>query len=348
MEMLERKDRARLKKQNCSHKSGDGGRGVLMNVYAPVLSVEKVELWDIISLTVEQNMDSMVCIVGDFNSIRRPEERVGRRETVENRDMERFGEFISQSNLYEIPLVGRSFTWYRPDGTCKSKIDRIFVNNEWIRKWPNQSIKGLRRSFSDHEPLVLQGEAKDWGPRPFQFMNSWIDHPQFKDFVLKKKTETTQEGFARRNKVIFGDIDYNIESKKEEIEILDRIDDAIGLEEVEIIQRNKSTAELIKFRQWKEKFLAQKAKARWLRDGDVNSSYFHGWINKNRKSNAIERLLINDRWIDTVDDVKKGIQEHFKNHFNAAHFRRSFLPADIFPKKIDECSNQSALLIGDR
>ncbi|KAL8498955.1 hypothetical protein ACS0TY_022059 [Phlomoides rotata] len=62
--------------------------------------------------------------------------------------------------------------------------------------------------------------------------------------------------------VVFGDIDYNIDSKKKEIEVLDRIDDVMGLEEEEIIHRNKSTAELIRFGQWKEKLLAQKAKAR--------------------------------------------------------------------------------------
>ncbi|KAL8466929.1 hypothetical protein ACS0TY_035852 [Phlomoides rotata] len=114
----------------------------------------------------------------------------------------------------------------------------------------------------------------------------------------------------------------------------------MGLEEAEIIQRNKCTAELIKFSQWKEKFLAQKAKARWLREGDVNSSYFYGWINRNRKSNTIEGLLINDRWIDSVDGVKKGIHEHFKNHFKAPYSSRPNMSLDIFSRTIDDYSNQ--------
>ncbi|KAL8544478.1 hypothetical protein ACS0TY_004875 [Phlomoides rotata] len=40
----------------------------------------------------------------------------------------------------------------------------------------------------------------------------------------------------RWNKVVFGDIDYNIDTKKNEIEVLDRIDDVMGLEEEDIIQ----------------------------------------------------------------------------------------------------------------
>ncbi|KAL8472643.1 hypothetical protein ACS0TY_029738 [Phlomoides rotata] len=156
-----------------------------------------------------------------------------------------------------------------------------------------------------------------------------LPHPQYKAFFLEKWNNYCIEGWAAFrlkeklklfksdlrgwNKVIFGDIDYNIDTKKEEIEILDQIDD-----------------------QWKEKFLAQKAKARWLREGDVNSSYFHVWINRNRKSNTIEGLLINDRWINSVKGVKKWIHEHFENHFKAPHSSRPNLPLDIFSRTIDE------------
>ncbi|KAL8465385.1 hypothetical protein ACS0TY_034765 [Phlomoides rotata] len=152
-------------------------------------------------------------------------------------------------------------------------------------------------------------------------MNSWLEHPQFKDFFQEKWKSYSIEGWAAYrlkeklkllkkdhrdwNECIFEDIDHNIDSKMKEIEVLDRIDDAMGLEEAEVIQLNKSTAELIRFVQWKEKLLVQKAKARWLKDGDGNSSYFHGWINKNRKANTIEGLLINERWSDSVEDVKK-------------------------------------------
>ncbi|KAL8508390.1 hypothetical protein ACS0TY_018850 [Phlomoides rotata] len=324
MEILERKDRARLKKNIRSNKSGakkdvrdygatqiltggilsiwknevfhkssswnvrgvlvvngffteDGSRGVLLNVYAPCSSSEKRDLWDIIQNTVLQNLDARVCVVGDFNSIRSPEERVGRRETRDNREIECFEEFITQSNLHEVKLVGRSFTWYHPDGSCKN-----------------------------HVPLFLQNGSKDWGPRPFRFMNTWIDHPQFKEFFhakwqsyhiegwaayrLKEKLKLLKKDLRGWNIEIFGNIDFNIDWKKEEIEILDRIDDTMGLEAAEIIKRNKNVAELIRLGQWKEKLLAQRAKARWLRDGDVNSKYFHGWINRNRKANAIEGL----------------------------------------------------------
>ncbi|KAL8479813.1 hypothetical protein ACS0TY_026671 [Phlomoides rotata] len=279
--------------------TGDGGRGVLMNVYAPCSSLEKAELWEIIKLTVLQNADARVCVVGDFNSIRSPEERVGKQAMVDRRDMECFGDFISQSNLHELTLVGRSFTWYRPDGTFKSKIDRMLVNNEWLRKWPNQCLKGLKMvSFRPHTSSPAK-RIQGLGPPPIPAA-----------FRLKEKLKLFKKDLRGWNKVIFGDIDYNIDTKKEEIEILDRIDNAMGLEEAEIIQRNKCTTKLIQFSQWKEKCLAQKAKARWLREGDVNSSYFHGWINRNWKSNTIVGFLINNRWLDSVEGKEgRGVRQ---------------------------------------
>lgn len=51
--------------------------------------------------------------------------------------MTEFNDLIAMNNLIELPLRGRSFTWYRKDGSCMSKLDRIFVNEEWMNKWPN-------------------------------------------------------------------------------------------------------------------------------------------------------------------------------------------------------------------
>lgn len=73
-----------------------------------------------------------VCLVGDFNSIRRVEERSGRNESPNLNEIGIFDKFIRGSQLIELPLVGRKFTCYRPDGSCKSRLDRVLVNNKWI------------------------------------------------------------------------------------------------------------------------------------------------------------------------------------------------------------------------
>lgn len=70
-------------------------------------------------------------MVGNFNEIRHSGERVGTGNNIDDRDTEAFDDFIVNNQLIDQPLFGRCFTWYRPDGSCKSRLDRILVNTEW-------------------------------------------------------------------------------------------------------------------------------------------------------------------------------------------------------------------------
>lgn len=56
---------------------------------------------------------------------------------------------------------------------------------------------GLPRSLSDHCPLLLMEDGRDWGPRPFRFLNAWFLHPDFKPMVKKSWEEATIFGWAR-------------------------------------------------------------------------------------------------------------------------------------------------------
>ncbi|KAL8490074.1 hypothetical protein ACS0TY_025825 [Phlomoides rotata] len=104
----------------------------MVNVYAPCLSSEWIDPWDRLQSVVIQNQSCCICIARDFNTIRRPSERAGRSEISSQHDMNAFDEFIRNSGLIDLPLHGRSFTWYRPDGTCKNRLDRILINNLWM------------------------------------------------------------------------------------------------------------------------------------------------------------------------------------------------------------------------
>ena len=54
--------------------------------------------------------------------------------------------------LIDIPLHSLKFTWRRNES--KSKLDRGLCCNDWLRKFPNLNMLGLKRSFSDHNPLL--------------------------------------------------------------------------------------------------------------------------------------------------------------------------------------------------
>lgn len=45
--------------------------------------------------------------------------------------MDEFNQFIEDIKLTDIPLIGRSFTWYKSNEKAKSRIDRVLVSRVW-------------------------------------------------------------------------------------------------------------------------------------------------------------------------------------------------------------------------
>ncbi|KAL8504158.1 hypothetical protein ACS0TY_022770 [Phlomoides rotata] len=82
----------------------------LVNIYAPCPLSERVELWDRICYVVNQNESACICICGDFNSIRRMEERVGTRAESGRRDVAVLDNFIREAGPIDLPIHGRSYT----------------------------------------------------------------------------------------------------------------------------------------------------------------------------------------------------------------------------------------------
>lgn len=123
--------------------------------------------------------------MGDFNAIKENGERRGRGSGGDRREIEDFKDFLDRSKLVDLPLCG-SNTWFRDDGSCKSRLDRVLVNEQWLSKWRQITLRAGGRSISDHRLIFTEEGGKDWGPKPFRFINSWTKHEKFKDFVQEK------------------------------------------------------------------------------------------------------------------------------------------------------------------
>lgn len=109
---------------------------------------------------------------------------------------------------------------------------------------------------------------------------------------------------------------------------------------IEIIKRNQFLAELLRDLIWQEKLLFQKFKSQWRRDDNVNSSYFHRWINRRYKIIEITRLFFDDIWTKSVDEVKTGVFQYFEDHYKekfplASHCRMTYFPTSSGDSKIN-------------
>ncbi|KAL6585956.1 isoform X1 [Orobanche minor] len=220
----------------------------------------------------------------------------------------------------------------RADGTCKSRIDRMMVNEDWLSKCPGSVLLGACRGSFDHCPLILQ----------LKFVKvKWEGYASegWAGFILKEKLKSLKVDLRWWSKNIYGNLDNRVKDRKEVLERLDVIDDSRGLGEAEIIERNKLRALLIRDLKERNVMLRQKAKAKWVVEGDKNTSYFHRCINGRLKSNEIVELMINDRWSEDVEEVKNAARDKFKAHFSEVQICRPKLRSNFFLTKTNEKDN---------
>jgi len=83
-------------------------------------------------------------------------------------EIENFNLFIEEMDLFDIHMIGRRYTWYRPNRSAKSKIDRCLITQEWLQIWKDSKQYALDRSVSNNCALILTSKFLDWGPRPFR------------------------------------------------------------------------------------------------------------------------------------------------------------------------------------
>ncbi|GJR46898.1 RNA-directed DNA polymerase, eukaryota [Tanacetum coccineum] len=79
--------------------------------------------------------------------------------------------------------------------------------------------------------------------------------------------------------------------------------------------------------------LAQKAKVQWAIEGDENTKFFHGIINKRRNNLAIRGIMVDGMWTDDPNAVKKEFLSHFQNRFEAPRTNRLLLEME-FPNRL--------------
>lgn len=206
----------------------------IINVYAPCNNPDEKELlWDRLHMVIQQNEGVYTCVIGDFNTILEEGERAGSGGHVSGREMRAFRHFLESSKLLDVDIQGRKFTWYRTNGSCKSRLDRALVNEKWLERWRDTGLRGLPRSISDHCAIVLHSKNTDWGPKPFRFLNIWTSHPGFKElvhncwgqgglegwgcFVFLEKLKRLKEALRIWNREVFGDVDKKISNLREEL-----------------------------------------------------------------------------------------------------------------------------------
>lgn len=154
---------------------------LLTNVYGPCTREGKIEFTDWLkNIDMPDDIDWM--IVGDFNLMRRPEDRNKLGGDVN--EMFLFNEAISALRLVELPLQGRRYTWTnKQQDPLLERLDWFFTSNAWTLTYPNTMVWPLVMQTSDHVPCLIKTATTVPKGKIFRFENYWMQHPDFMQVV---------------------------------------------------------------------------------------------------------------------------------------------------------------------
>nr|GFC88305.1 RNA-directed DNA polymerase, eukaryota, reverse transcriptase zinc-binding domain protein [Tanacetum cinerariifolium] len=77
----------------------------------------------------------------------------------------------------------------------------------------------------------------------------------------------------------------------------------------------------------------QKAKVRWAIEGDENSKFFHGVINRRRNNLSVKGIMIDGAWVDDPSRVKEEFRSHFEDRYSDPGTRQGSINF-TFPNKL--------------
>ncbi|GJU04920.1 RNA-directed DNA polymerase, eukaryota [Tanacetum coccineum] len=249
---------------------------LIISVYAPQELNERRDLWDYLRMLIGR-WEGDTVIMGDFNEVRSEHERVG--STFNRQGAIGFNNFISSACLIDLPLEGYDFTWAHKSASKMSKLDRFLISEGLLELFPHLSALCLDRHLSDHRPILMRETNYDYSPSPF-----WSNDRKI----------NLQHNLSEVDKII-DQGKSNDEILNKRITLLNELQELNSLNAIEI---------------------SQKAKVRWSIEGDENSKYFHGILNKKRSQLAIRGTLVNGEWISEPHRVKNEFFTHFKKQFS--------------------------------
>ncbi|XP_056850991.1 uncharacterized protein LOC130500242 [Raphanus sativus] len=307
---------------------------VVTSVYASNLAAERVDLWaELISIQQLYSLDTLPWLVaGDFNQITHPREHSSPSVQTSTSAMIQFRDSLFQMGLLDMQFQGSYNTWTNkcPTSPITKKLDRALVNHDWIISLPHSSAAFLPYEFSDYSPCLidLATPLPIAGSKPFKFYNYLIKHPSF------LQTVTEAWIIAGNFSTCLSDLCWKLKSLKSVLlkinsENYSQIQERISLvnsllKDVQVRALQQPSMELFEeekllherwcfLRTIEEAYFKQRSRINWLKEGDLNTAYFHRVALVRIAFNSIRSFLLPSGVIITDPDAMASLAvTHFQ------------------------------------
>ncbi|GKD29751.1 hypothetical protein Tco_1240529 [Tanacetum coccineum] len=268
--------------------------------------------------------------------------------------MREFKECVEDLEVMDVQHSGLQFTWsQKPKGKegLLKKIDRVMANLMF-----NDVFAGSHAIFkpyrnSDHAPSVLciptMIKPK---PKPFKFYNLLTCNDNFKK-VVSDGWSTQVSGFHMfrvtkklkmlkkpLRKLLYdkGNLHNNVNQLRNDLDQVqirldaDPFNESIREEEAMVLAAFNDACLM------EEKFLKQKAKIDWLREGDSNSAYFHKLVKSRTSRSRIDVVTSDDGMVYENDKVAESFVHHYEMFLGQPGDTTYFCANDLFRCRLEE------------
>jgi hypothetical protein len=164
------------------HSNHDKSDWILINVYDPCTHEGNHNFLHWLKHVVMPD-DVDWLIVGDFNLIRRPDNRNKPGGNINK--MLLFNEVISSQGWVEISLHGRKDTWSNKQ--VSPKLERLvwfFTSSSLTLNYPGTTAHALNMEPSDHAPCLIHITTNIPKAKVFHFENYWMENEHFLEVVI--------------------------------------------------------------------------------------------------------------------------------------------------------------------
>jgi len=147
---------------------------------------------------------------------------------------------------------------------------------------------------------------------------------------LSAKLKTLKVDLKGWHALTFGRLEDRIGALVDNLKLLELKTESSVLTPVEVEARFKGFHDLWDLLRARETQLFKQSRTRWLREGDVNSGFFHGSIKVRRRRNSILALRVGDRWVESVHEIRAEVRDFFKIHFSDTEVDHPTLDGVLF------------------
>ncbi|KAL0393190.1 UNVERIFIED_CONTAM: hypothetical protein Sradi_2541800 [Sesamum radiatum] len=225
--------------------------------------------------------------------------------------MNEFNDCILQTGLISLPMQGERFTWHNCSMDGRSlwkRLDRLFVNDVWMDRWPNMSYTCLTPRTSDHSPLVLKGDSRNMQVSMFHFDNYLASSPGFLASVhsiwrhpifgtpmysMTRKLKALKLVFRqqRRSK---GDLAMNVKLAADFLDVAQNLLQYDRHNSLLLHLEHYCRLVYLKATKLKHVMLRQRAKLQWLKGGDQCSKAFFRRVATRRANKRVFQISDDD------------------------------------------------------